>query len=162
MKTHELHFLSQSEEQTNLLGANLAHALKNDSSVFIQLEGGLGAGKTAFARGFINTWLNLKNQEPPDAIVSPTYNIVKTYGSSALLAHLDLYRVKSFSELEHLGFEQYFFDANCCIVEWLSQIPEALKSRPSYSIEIQFKPSTHTDSSREITIRSPKTISLKL
>lgn len=114
-----------SEPETRAVAARLAEDLFPRSHVFLQLRGPLGAGKTAFARGFIGRWLELSGEAPPEHVPSPTYNIAKVYGVAKPVAHLDLYRVKTMQELEHLGFEHYFFESPCCLVEWLEQVPGA-------------------------------------
>jgi tRNA threonylcarbamoyl adenosine modification protein YjeE len=122
---------SESEAETLALAAKLAGALFKKRPSFVQLTGPLGAGKTLFARGFIASWLTLAQDKIEEAVTSPSYNLVKVYGSKQPLAHLDLYRLKSMSELENIGFEHYFFEYPCCLVEWLEQIPEALNARPA-------------------------------
>lgn len=123
----------------------------------MQLEGTLGAGKTTFARGFIREWLRLAGAATPELVTSPTYNIVKSYpsGAGTALAHIDLYRVETFAELEALGYEQYVFESGCCLVEWLERIPEALAARPrdAVTVRIEFESG---GSRRKLTIEDPK------
>ncbi len=107
--------LSNSEENTTQIAIELAQKLKAEPKSFIVLKGILGAGKTTFARAFIKEFLGKSIQ-----VTSPTFNIAKTYEQK--LAHLDLYRVQNKDELDQLGFETYFYDYQCCMVEWLDQI----------------------------------------
>ncbi len=131
---------SSCEADTQSFGAQLARSCFKAQPAFVRLSGPLGAGKSALARGFIKEWLALSGEPSPDTIVSPTYNIVKMYGTKAPLAHLDLYRLNSMRELEQLGFEHYFFEQQCCLVEWLEQIPEALQAMPPYAVQIEIEP----------------------
>lgn len=128
------HAQSNSEEETQAQGAQLAATLFAARPAFVQLKGDLGAGKTAFARGFIREWSKLAGDPQPEQVTSPTFNIVKVYGANAPLAHLDLYRLKTMTELEQIGFEHYFFEHAACVVEWLEQIPEAEASRPAHAV----------------------------
>lgn len=77
------------------------------------LKGTLGAGKSFFAKNFIN-FLQEKNRE----VLSPTFNLVYSYDSKkGEIFHFDLYRLKSADELENIGF----FDAlenGICLIEW--------------------------------------------
>lgn len=146
---------TKSEQQTQREGEKLAEKLFASQPAFVRISGPLGAGKSAFSRGFIRKWLELAQDEAPESIVSPTYNIVKTYGTRTQLAHLDLYRVKNMRELEHLGFEQYFFEMSCCLVEWLEQVPEAVGHMPPYAIEIDIAFGKAADE-RTLTIQGPK------
>lgn len=90
--------------------------------VFIQLSGTLGSGKTTFAKFFIEAWFKTNSSIVIDAatVVSPTYNLVKIYGTAPLtLAHFDLYRIHSHQELEQIGFDTVLQENACCLVEWL-------------------------------------------
>lgn len=132
--------LTGSEAETQREGEKLAEELNaRGAPAFVQLQGDLGAGKTAFARGFIRKWSELSGDPQPDVITSPTYNIVKVYGARAKLAHLDLYRLKTIEELEQIGFEHYFFELSACLVEWLEQIPEALALRPANAVSVSIE-----------------------
>jgi tRNA threonylcarbamoyladenosine biosynthesis protein TsaE len=145
--------LTDSEAQTQAQGAALAAELFARRPAFVQLKGDLGAGKTAFARGFIREWSRLAGDAVPEHVTSPTFNIVKVYGAAAPLAHLDLYRLKSMSELEQIGFEHYFFEHAACLVEWLEQIPEAHASRPAQTVTVTIDfVAGHNASARKLTI----------
>lgn len=147
--------LTNSEAETQREGARLAEELKAQTApAFVQLQGDLGAGKTAFARGFIKKWSELSGDALPDVITSPTYNIVKVYGTRAPLAHLDLYRLKSMEELEQIGFEHYFFELKGCLVEWLEQIPEALALKPAQWVSVTLEFVKDSTGSRKLTITS--------
>lgn len=79
----------------------------------IGLKGTLGAGKSFFARNFIN-FLSLEPRE----VLSPTFNLVYSYSSKkGEIFHFDLYRLKSSADLENIGF----FDAigsGISLIEW--------------------------------------------
>ncbi len=90
---------------------NMAKYCKNNA--IYGLKGTLGAGKSFFAKNFIN-FLQDKNDE----IISPTFNIVLPYNSrKGEIFHFDLYRIKNKSELENIEF----FDnlkSGICLIEW--------------------------------------------
>lgn len=113
--------------------ANLAREIAGAAKLgdVICLEGTLGAGKSFFAKNFINFL-----QEKPTEILSPTFNLVYNYESKkGEIFHFDLYRLKSAEELENIGF----FDAinsGICLIEW-PQIAE--KSLPKNYKKIQIE-----------------------
>lgn len=106
-------------------------AAKSKPRDVICLTGTLGAGKTFFAKEFIGFL-----QEEKMEVLSPTFNLVYSYQSKkGEIFHFDLYRLKSATELENIGF----FDAiknGICLIEW----PEiAEKFLPKTSIKIEIK-----------------------
>jgi tRNA threonylcarbamoyladenosine biosynthesis protein TsaE len=79
----------------------------------IALWGDLGAGKTAFARGFIQAATSLDEEVP-----SPTFTLLQTYESPAgLIHHFDLYRIEQADEVLELGIEDAFADG-ITLIEW--------------------------------------------
>lgn len=79
----------------------------------IALSGGLGVGKTAFARAFIASRLG-KDEEVP----SPTFTLVQTYDApGGTIWHFDLYRLARPEEAWELGIEQAFRDG-ISLIEW--------------------------------------------
>lgn len=71
----------------------------------IIIEGPLGAGKTTFAKNFINDGETL----------SPTYSIIS---ESKSVLHADFYRIKSREEVLHLELPLYLEDKQYFLVEW--------------------------------------------
>ena len=98
-------FDSLCDKDTFDIAYRLANILKKRSDpVVICLDGDLGVGKTVFAKG-IGAGLNIKRD-----IVSPTFNIVKTYEGDKRLHHFDVYRISDISELDEIGFDEFLFD----------------------------------------------------
>src|SRR5262249_42138759 len=106
--------VSQSVDETESLGERLATRLSAGDVVY--LEGDLGAGKTAFARGLARG-LGAAARE----VASPTFALLHEYAGSSgeiVLRHLDLYRLSdSAKELEVLGLPESVAGAPVCI-EW--------------------------------------------
>ena len=90
-------------------------SIVNDKGFFITLEGDLGAGKTAFSQGFIQSLL------PNVGVKSPTFSLIESYViDSFTLHHLDLYRLEDPEELEYLGLRDLFWHS-ICLIEWASR-----------------------------------------
>jgi tRNA threonylcarbamoyladenosine biosynthesis protein TsaE len=99
----------RSEEDTAGAGAALARQAR--AGDVITLAGGLGVGKTAFARGLINA-LGHEGDVP-----SPTFAIVQPYDElDPPVWHVDLYRIEDETEIDELGLDAAV-DA-VLLVEW--------------------------------------------
>jgi tRNA threonylcarbamoyladenosine biosynthesis protein TsaE len=85
----------------------------------IGLIGELGAGKTAFVKGFAKFYKIKK-------IKSPTFIIFGVYPTKKkLLYHFDFYRLHKQSELKHLGFDEILRQKNRIIlIEWVDKFPK--------------------------------------
>jgi tRNA threonylcarbamoyladenosine biosynthesis protein TsaE len=99
------------EGQTTQLGRNLAKCLDVKSPCVVYLNGDLGTGKTALARGLVKSF-------GYDKVKSPTYSIVESYQNDNInIHHLDCYRLAEAEELEMLGIRDYEQDS-IILVEW--------------------------------------------
>ena len=113
-------FVTNSQEETENLGARLAAGLM--SGAVIAFTGDLGAGKTAFTRGLA------RGLGIPDRVTSPTFTIVNEYEGGRLpLFHFDMYRLGSSDELFDIGWEDYLARGGVCAVEWSENISDALE-----------------------------------
>ncbi len=106
----ELVFTAKGETDTAHLAACLGKVATGGD--LIRLEGDLGAGKSTFARHFIQALGH--NGDVP----SPTYTLVQTYHDTRFpLAHVDCYRMKTPEEFDGLGLEAYR-QHGILLVEW--------------------------------------------
>ena len=91
-----------------------------DKRVFA-FYGGMGAGKTTFIKAVCEQ-LGVK-----DAVTSPTFAIVNEYASDfGPVYHFDFYRIKNQTEVMDLGFDDYAYSGNLCLMEWPELIEELL------------------------------------
>lgn len=141
----EVHFYLANEAETLRLAAIFARTFRESDlgSVLIYLSGDLGAGKTTFSRGFIQSCGHKGN------VKSPTYTLIETYELPGItIHHLDLYRLSDPEELEYLGIDEICHNRGVCLVEWpergRSVLPEA-----SLSLELQ-----HREQGRKLIVRS--------
>ena len=112
-------FESYSEEETFEFARKLA--LEASPGDIYTLTGDLGVGKTAFTKGFA---AGLEIDEP---VVSPTFTFVQVYDDGRLpLYHFDVYRVGDVSEMDEIGYEDYFFGDGVSIMEWADLVPEII------------------------------------
>ena len=91
-----------------------------DKRVFA-FYGGMGAGKTTFIKAVCEQ-LGVK-----DAVTSPTFAIVNEYASDyGPVFHFDFYRIKNLGEVMDLGFDDYAYSGNFCLMEWPELIEDLL------------------------------------
>ena len=107
-------FRFESEDATARFAAALApHLMPGD---VLLLSGGLGAGKTHFARALIQARLAAAGRV--EDVPSPTFTLVQIYTDGAVeLWHCDLYRLGDPAEVLELGLEDAFENA-VCLIEW--------------------------------------------
>lgn len=133
-------FITHSESETSALAARLAAALKVGD--IVALYGTLGAGKTAFCRGFIQS-LAPETAEVP----SPTFTLLQTYETSRfLIYHFDMYRLKSPEEAYEIGIEDAFGEG-VSLIEWPEKMAGLL---PKKHISLHFD--ILPDGARQLTL----------
>jgi tRNA threonylcarbamoyladenosine biosynthesis protein TsaE len=102
--------VTRSEDETLALAG--AFGERRRPGDVVSVAGDLGAGKTVFARGVARA-LGVS-----DAVVSPSFTIVREYDGRVPLVHVDVYRIGTIQELHDLGFEEVVRDDAITLVEW--------------------------------------------
>ena len=142
MRIHQIRyqFALKNESETGLLAAQLANV--SGTGDIIGLIGDLGAGKTAFARAFINA------RGGDVEVPSPTFTIVQVYEFSDInVYHFDLYRIEETEELLELGIEDAFTDG-ISLIEWPDRMDIYL---PSDRLDVIFSSGSNGDA-RQVTL----------
>lgn len=117
------------ETATYALGARCARLL-NVGDV-VALSGGLGSGKTCFARGLIQYLLGDEAHIP-----SPSFTLVQSYDTLPPIWHVDLYRLDRMADIAELGLFDALEEA-ALVIEW----PEKMgMSLPAERLDIHLAP----------------------
>ena len=137
-------WITRSVTETYQLARKIAlESIENaDSGRYFLLTGDIGAGKTAFVRGFVSAW------EMEDLVTSPTFTLINEYRDERVrILHLDLYRLNSLPEIEELGLEDDLSHCDYAFIEW----PEiAAPILPGNAVNLHFQMGD-TEESRIIT-----------
>ncbi len=82
--------------------------------------GKMGAGKTTFIQSICHIL------GTSDNVTSPTFALINEYktDSQNSVFHFDFYRIKNIEEAFDLGYEDYLYSGNYCLIEW----PEMIES----------------------------------
>lgn len=135
-----LEYLSHSAEETERIAYDLAAEIT--PPCVICLFGDLGAGKTAFTRGFARRF------GISAGVCSPTFVILHCYEGSVRINHFDLYRIESGEELEDIGFEEQLA-SGISLIEWADAFTDYL---PDERINITITRLEDDENSRRIVI----------
>jgi tRNA threonylcarbamoyladenosine biosynthesis protein TsaE len=119
-------YVTHSEGETAAVGRDLGRRLRPGAVVL--LEGPLGAGKTAFARGLAEG-LGCDG----DDVSSPTFTIIQEYRGRTPLQHVDLYRLTPV-EADDLGLEDLPADS-VVAVEW----PDRWRGAPADAVRVSLE-----------------------
>ena len=92
-----------------------------DGKVFA-FYGKMGAAKTTFIKALCEV-LGVK-----DVITSPTFAIINEYtdGNNNPIYHFDFYRIKKLEAVYDMGYEDYFYSGNLCLLEWPELVEDVL------------------------------------
>jgi tRNA threonylcarbamoyladenosine biosynthesis protein TsaE len=115
------------------LGATLG--ARTRAGDVLLLEGPIGAGKTVLAQGIA------RGLGAEDAVVSPTFVLVRHYLGRLPLVHADLYRLDSRHEIDDLGLLE-LSEAGVLVVEWSERAPWL--ARPG-SLRLALQPGAEDD-----------------
>ena len=108
----------------------------------ILFYGEMGAGKTTLIKEICRQY------EVIDNVTSPTFSIVNEYHTKThgIIYHFDFYRIKNEDEALDMGYEEYLFSGNRCLIEWPEKISNLL---PADSVKVELK---LKDSERHISL----------
>lgn len=133
----------QTPDDTSRFAVSLGQTLRPGDVIL--LEGGIGAGKTHFARALIQSLMS----EPED-VPSPTFTLVQVYdGPDSEIWHADLYRLTDPNEAIELGLEEAFETA-ICLIEWPDRLADLT---PQEALTLTFQ--AQEDDSRVVTGTGP-------
>ncbi len=120
-------FTTDSGSKTTAAARLFAQSLRRGDVV--ALFGDLGSGKTQFVKGVCEAFA------VRETVTSPTFVIVNRYdgrdvaGEELLLYHVDLYRIRTISEIYDLGYEEIVRSQGICMIEWAEMLGELLPDR---------------------------------
>lgn len=134
--------LSQTERLGRAIGASLT------GGEVLALIGTLGTGKTALVRG-VAEGLDV----PRESVSSPTFVLAHEYHGRVPLVHIDLYRLRTITEAESIGVNDYLAGSTVVAVEWADRFPELL---PEDRLEVQLTHRTQATRGAVITPQGPR------
>ncbi|MBT5354107.1 MAG: tRNA (adenosine(37)-N6)-threonylcarbamoyltransferase complex ATPase subunit type 1 TsaE [Flavobacteriales bacterium] len=123
------------------LAATSLLELINDNNI-ICFHGEMGVGKTTFIKEIC------KKLGVEDVVSSPTFSIINEYltENNESVYHFDFYRIEKEEEAFDIGYEEYFYQGNLCLIEWPEKISSII---PENIIKVQI---TRSDEQRIIEI----------
>ncbi|HVX86742.1 MAG TPA: tRNA (adenosine(37)-N6)-threonylcarbamoyltransferase complex ATPase subunit type 1 TsaE [Phycisphaerae bacterium] len=136
-----MEIVSRSAAETEGVGEAVGRAMRawgGEGVVCVALRGGLGAGKTQFARGLARG----AGVADMGLVSSPTYVLMNEYRAVAgglTVWHFDAYRVGGADDFAALGFEELLGGENgpgMVAVEWPERVEELL---PADRLEVEME-----------------------
>lgn len=111
-----------SAEETFAFGKRIGESAA-PGSVYTLL-GDLGVGKTVLTQG-VAAGLGIEGP-----VNSPTFTILQVYDEGRIpFYHFDVYRIGDVSEMDEIGYEDYFYGQGLCFIEWANLIEEILPEK---------------------------------
>ena len=88
----------------------------------VALFGAMGAGKTTLISAI------MEHLGSTDNVTSPTFALVNQYNTAVNepVYHFDFYRINRIEEAFDMGYEEYFYSGDLCLVEWPELIEDLL------------------------------------
>lgn len=132
MKNIHIH----SEEELTRVAELLLESL--EGRTVVALRGEMGAGKTTLVRALAEV------MGVTDQVTSPTFALVNQYegGQGERLYHFDFYRIDDVREAYDLGYEEYFYSGDLCLVEWPEKVEPLL---PEELVEVHIAVDSPTE-----------------
>ncbi|MEJ7556977.1 MAG: tRNA (adenosine(37)-N6)-threonylcarbamoyltransferase complex ATPase subunit type 1 TsaE [Pedobacter sp.] len=101
----------------------------NKQNKMFVFYGEMAAGKTTFIKA-ICAELGVR-----DTVSSPTFSIVNEYeGNGQRIYHFDFYRINTIQEAFDIGYEEYFYSGDICLIEWPEKVQELL---PEHYVKVE-------------------------
>ena len=109
----------------------------------VAFYGKMGAGKTTIIKEIC------RQLDIEDVVSSPTFTLINEYHckNGKPVFHFDFYRINKIEEAYDLGYEEYFYSGNLCLIEWAEKIETLL---PDSTLTVQIEETNN--SKRVITI----------
>lgn len=84
--------------------------------------GSMGAGKTTLISAI------MEYLGSTDTVTSPTFALVNQYSTASedTVYHFDFYRINRIEEVFDMGYEEYFYSGDLCLIEWPELIEDLL------------------------------------
>jgi tRNA threonylcarbamoyladenosine biosynthesis protein TsaE len=143
MKTETQKYICKTPEDTFELGEKIGESLKGGE--IILLKGTLGAGKTLFTKGVLNSL-----EYDIDEVTSPSFTLVNEYEAKFDVYHLDLWRLEDGSDISFaVGLDEILENEKAVvIIEWAEKLAD--QTFPAKVLEIEL--TGDGDDPREVSI----------
>jgi tRNA threonylcarbamoyladenosine biosynthesis protein TsaE len=129
----ECHIVTQTAEQTRLLGELIGSRLQHGTVIL--LVGTLGTGKTRFVQGLARGLAVPREY----AVTSPTYALIHEYPGRLPLAHVDLYRIADEMDAEAIGLSELMDSRTVMAVEWADRLHDGFWPREALHVHFQLR-----------------------
>ena len=105
----------------------------------------MGAGKTTIIKEIA------RQLKVVDNVTSPTFALVNQYitENGEIINHFDFYRIEKIEEVYDLGYEEYFFGGDLCLIEWSEKIGHLI---PEDALIVRIEPHPEKREGRTVTI----------
>lgn len=145
--TKDFTVVTKSDEETRKVGADFASMLRDKDVV--ALYGELGSGKTQFVKGICSS-LGTKQ-----IVNSPTFIIINEYTSEKYsnIFHFDFYRLKHYSDVESIGFDDYMNNRGIVLIEWPELVEDSL---PANTKKVHIAHTGESENYRYIRLENPE------
>ncbi|TAE72987.1 MAG: tRNA (adenosine(37)-N6)-threonylcarbamoyltransferase complex ATPase subunit type 1 TsaE [Bacteroidetes bacterium] len=110
--------------EISIIAQKIIEKLEKFTRVWVW-EGTLGAGKTTLIKEIC------KQLEVIDNVQSPSFSLINEYRTKnkEKIFHIDCYRINHEEELFDIGFEEYLFSQQLCMVEWGTKFIDILPQK---------------------------------
>jgi len=138
-------FTTKSPEETIALGRELAALLTPPKLVL--LGGELGAGKTTLVKGIAQGFQAASEED----VTSPTFTLIHEYrGPTAIVYHIDLYRIDTLRELDTLAIDDLMSENGILLIEWGDKFMRFQRER-----DVEIRLERISDTERRVAVTHP-------